>query len=131
MLQCRPVNSSVRRLTSWLAVFAILLAALAPTVSRALAASGWDGWVEICSSAGPAFVKLPDAGKPAQKDGVASHLDNCPFCGNHAAAAGLPPSEVVLPSSAARDVLPELFYRAPSPLFAWASSQPRAPPARG
>jgi hypothetical protein len=120
-----------RRFAAWLANFAILLAAFAPTVSHAMAAArGGASWVEICTTAGPAIVKLNgDQAPNAPKNAPASHLEHCPFCFPHAGAAGLPPAVAALPVTVGSYALPELFYRAPRPLFAWAAGQPRAPPA--
>jgi len=56
------VNALRRRpLFAWIALLAITLAALMPTVSRALAPSRAElpaGWVEICSGAGMQWVSL-------------------------------------------------------------------------
>lgn len=125
------MHRRLSRFATWLATFAILLAALAPTVSHAMAAArGQDVWVEICTTTGPSVVKVAGdhAPVPAQHD-AASHMEHCPFCALHAGAAPLPPAVAALPVSEARHALPELFLRAPRPLYAWAGSQPRAPPA--
>lgn len=126
-----------KRLAAWFAMFAILLAALAPSVSHAVAAAKGDAsWIEVCTSAGPALVKVADEQSPTPApaqpvpgdQGV--HLEHCPFCFTHAGAFGLPPATLtVLPAAGSAELLPTLFYRAPRPLFAWAAGQPRAPPA--
>ncbi|HEX4325561.1 MAG TPA: DUF2946 domain-containing protein [Burkholderiales bacterium] len=123
------LHARTRRFAAWLATFAILLAALAPTVSHAMAAvRGGASWVEICTATGPALVKVAAEQVPA-KGGGTSHFDHCPFCSIHAGAAGLPPAAAALPVATGAYALPELFLRAPRPLFAWAAGQPRAPPA--
>lgn len=101
--------------------------ALAPTVSHALAASGpGNPWAEICSVAGGKVV-VADIGSEAD---AGSHLGHCPLCGQLGSAPALPVAE----SSGSfavdgADFLPALFAQSPSPLFAWAAAQPRAPPA--
>lgn len=128
------LQQRTRRIAAWLATFAILLAALSPTVSHAMAAvRGGASWVEVCTATGPALVKV--AGEPAPaapaKGGSApdlAHFDHCPFCSTHAGTAGLPPAAAALPVVTGAPTLPELFLRAPRPLFAWAAGQPRAPP---
>jgi hypothetical protein len=117
-----------RRFAAWLASFAILLAALAPTVSHAMAAArGGASWVEICTATGPALVKIADEQVPARNS--TAHFEHCPFCSAHAGAAGLPPAATALPVAAGAHALPQLFLRAPRSLFAWDPAQARAPPA--
>jgi hypothetical protein len=119
-----------RRFATWLATFAILLAALAPTVSHAMAAlHGAGKWVEVCTATGPAVIKVASGETPAPVKDGASHFEHCPFCAAHAGAAPLSPATTALSVADGRPVLPELFYRAPRPLFTWAASQPRGPPA--
>jgi hypothetical protein len=121
----------VRRLfrqATWLAIVAMVGLALVPTVSHALAASGpGNPWAEICSVAGGKLVMADAAG--AQAD-AGVHLGHCPLCGQLADSPALPmpPSGgLAVPDGA--DFLPMLFGQSPSPLFAWAAAQPRAPPA--
>jgi len=116
------------RQATWLAIFAMLGLALAPTVSHALAASGpGNPWAEICSVAGGKVVVADATGSEAE---AGSHLGHCPLCGQLGSAPALPMAE----SSGSfavdgADFLPALFAQSPSPLFAWAAAQPRAPPA--
>ena len=119
---------------AWIACFAILLAALAPTISHALAAQQHpvqqQEWVEICSMEGSKMVMVEHehtAPQPAHDS--FGHMEHCPFCLNHAVAHGLPPIDSpVLPMVAGSSVLPPLYYQASRPLFAWDVAQPRAPP---
>lgn len=118
-----------RRHLSWIASLAILLAALAPWVSRAHGSAGftqlmedWPAWQAICSAA--------DLGKqdmPASAD----HGAHCPFCLPHPGALGLPLAAMpALPvPDAAQAELPPRFLQAAATAHAWRSSQPRAPPA--
>jgi len=122
-------------MTVWIAAFAVLLAALAPSISHAIAAAkGTPGaWTEICTGTGLKRVQLDgkDASPHAPGKGDKSfHFDDCPFCLGHAVSLGLPPAvPPTLQSAAGPHFLPPLFYLAPRPLFAWIAAQPRAPPA--
>jgi hypothetical protein len=102
------LSKVTRRFTAWIACFAILLAALAPSISHAMAGAGsTSAWIEICSIAGTRFVPADDGGSP-----------------------GLPSNPLLtLPVIDGKPVLPSLYYQASRPLFAWASAQSRAPPA--
>ncbi len=117
----------------WMACCAILLAALAPTLSRALtvAQGGAVPSLEICSVAGgmnmvPLKLSLDDS-TPAKN---AMQMGDCPCCGMHAAVLALPPVSLAPASGALiKGLLPVLFYQSATPLFAWTPLQPRGPPA--
>jgi hypothetical protein len=124
------LNRLTRRITAWIAMFAILLAALAPSVSHALATR--DGktssWMEICSATGTKLVKADKASSPAPAKKFACP-EHCPFCSFHGNAADLPiSSDFTLPVLSASSARPALFYHSSRPLFVWASAQSRAPP---
>ncbi len=128
------MTSITRQFAAWIACFAILLSALAPSISRAVAHAKQEsgsGWVEICSMAGIRFVKA-EAGKSGvgQPDGKAMQMEHCAFCSMHAGSVGLPPTSPVLPLSldAGTALQPALYYQSPSPLFVWSTAQSRAPP---
>jgi hypothetical protein len=58
------------------------------------------------------------------------HFEHGPFCYTHAGSFGLTPVIFFTsPIGLSAALRPALFYRSPQPLFAWRSSQPRAPPA--
>ena len=56
-----------RSLSTWIAILAILLNALMPTLSVALerprAPSGNSGWIEVCSTQGTFWVRLAPDGQ--------------------------------------------------------------------
>jgi len=114
---------------AWIALFAIGMLALAPSISRALAFSAGEGrWAEICTPQGARLVSLDDRGDTAPL--AAPALDHCPFCAlGGDSAAPLPTAVMALTLSVATDAPPRLFLLSPRPLFAWRSAQPRAPPA--
>ncbi|WP_334190449.1 DUF2946 domain-containing protein [Noviherbaspirillum sp.] len=73
----------------------------------------------------------PDTAGELSKDSHSSglHFEHCPFCFTHAGSFGLAPfSAVIVAPAAGASILPVLFYRSPSRLFAWTAAQPRAPP---
>jgi Protein of unknown function (DUF2946) len=120
---------AIRRLfrqATWLAIFAMLGLALAPTVSHALAASGpGNPWAEICSVAGGKLVVADAAGAQADSG---THLGHCPLCGQTGGAPALPSAVFVPLRVDGAEHRPAVFSHAPRPLFAWAAAQPRAPP---
>ena len=116
----------------WIACIAIFLAALAPTVSRALTvASGLAvPSLEICSVAGGMTMlpATPSTDAPDTKGSM--RMGDCPCCSMHADTLSLPPTSLVLASGEVlTGLLPELFYQSATPLFAWTPVQPRGPPA--
>ena len=102
--------STHRRIFStWIAILAVLLNALVPTVSLAFepdptpgsAVSG--GWIEMCTSQGSSWVKLDTDGQISAQTSqrpegapAATHNGHCPYCLTHAASFGLPPASVAL-----------------------------------
>ncbi len=125
------MTSITRWYASWIACFAILFAALAPSISHAIAArhGGAATWAEICTTGGAKLLKTGDA-TPSSPDGAKLlHLEHCAFCVTHAGADGPPPSAgFVLPIVGGVSIAPTLFYQSPRPLFIWTSAQSRAPP---
>lgn len=119
-----------KRLTSWIAAVAILLASLAPSLSHALGSTAGASWIEICTSQGSKWITEKSDGSPSTP--IASHIfEHCPFCSMHAPAPGLPPSLETAPLLIeGHGDFPPAFYSAPRTLHAWASAQPRAPPKR-
>lgn len=124
-----------RRFAAWIACFAILLAALAPSISQAVANAKQEsgsGWAEICSVAGIRFVQVLQADDGAADEtsgGKAMQMEHCAFCSTHAGSVGLPPSPVLpLPVASGTAIFPALYYQSPSPLFIWSTAQSRAPP---
>ena len=67
-----------RRL-AWCALCAVTVAALAPTVSRALAQARGVVWVEICSAAGTEWVDLNGDGTPSSQSVLADEA-HCDYC---------------------------------------------------
>lgn len=130
-----------QRLLAFIAIAAMLLGALLPGLSRALAAGegGAPHWVEVCSAAGSyripvgevedTFLSAPDAGTDPAGSSLASDLAHCPGCCPHAGVTALPPPELpAFDCPVGAEPVPALFLLSPRPLFAWAVALARAPP---
>ena len=120
-----------RRFTTWLALLAVVLGALAPTVAQAVVASSDRApWVEVCSVSGMVWVKA-DTGERAgaEHDGpMRDAAQHCAWCSLHGGAAGLPPLITVAEPAPRQNDLPPAFYRAVTLSGTWAPPQARAPP---
>ena len=119
-----------RVLTSWVALLAILMAALAPSISHALSAKNSASLIEVCTALGAKWVQ-PDGSSADQApaSGDVHPFEHCPYCTLHAKDIAIPVAPVV-PALAisSSDLLPTAFLAEPRTLYAWASAQPRAPP---
>jgi hypothetical protein len=117
------------RCSVWIALFAILFGALAPTISHAFAAgSGLPLDAPICTSEGSSLA--PTAGAKPSQETMLDGFKHCAYCLTHAGSFALTPqSSTVFAVDAGRDLFPTLFYQAPGRLFPWTAAQSRAPPA--
>jgi len=127
-----PLNLFTRRFAAWAACLAILMSALAPSVSHSLAlARGADiAWMEVCSVAGTkAFKADADAAGSAVSHELPGQAGHCPFCSTHAASfALLPATAPGLRDNGSAPMRPLIFYQSPRPLAIWTDAQSRAPP---
>ena len=123
------LSQPTRRLISWLALLAVVMAALAPTMSRALGREAAAAWVEVCTAQGSRWVALDGQGDAGSSD--AGHPgEHCPYCSLHVPVLGTPPADApVLVLPALVHAVPTAFLAAPRTLHAWVVAQPRAPPA--
>jgi len=122
------------RLIAFIACIGMMLSALAPAISHAMAnhQGSTSLLLEICSATGDKSdlaIKL-DLQNPADsKDSKMAPMQHCSYCLTHAGSYALLANvSPVLITPNLSYFLPPLFYRAPQPLFAWAASNPRAPP---
>ncbi len=125
-MRALPVRT---RLTSWIAVFAILLASLVPSLSQAMGFEKGMSWIEVCTAQGSKWVAddAGDSGTPATTKHL---LEHCPYCSIHSPALGMPPATISVAEAVDRGhEVPLAFLAAPRTLHAWVSAQPRAPPA--
>lgn len=113
----------------WLALFAVLLNALAPTVSHALAASRPALPVDVCSVDGGAPFAAAAALLMQDDHGAMGLAGDCGYCLAHAGSHGLPPPvhSLHVPALGA-EPRPFLFHHAPRPLAIWLAAVPRGPP---
>lgn len=119
-----------RALTSWVAILAILMAALAPSVSHALAAHGSVAWIEVCSALGSKWVRAdaPER-EPASGSSGVQALEHCPYCTLQDHAPALPASRSNENLCAAPGLDPlAARIAAPQTAAVWHRAQPRAPP---
>ncbi|NVD99863.1 DUF2946 family protein [Massilia sp. BJB1822] len=111
---------------AWVACAAVLLAALMPSLSHALAADRVMNVMlaEICSASGAASA---DQGQTSP-DQQAGHLQDCHYCQLQTDTPVLPAPLIVAGPAKLCPARPALFYQSPEPLFSWAASSPRGPP---
>jgi len=121
---------STRRLRYvWLALFAVLLNALAPTVSHALAASRPAIPVDVCSVDGGAPFAAAAALLMQDEQHAGMGALACGYCVAHAGSHGLPPVHAPLVFAFGTEPRPFLFHHASRPLAVWLAAVPRGPPA--
>lgn len=115
---------------AWLALVAVSGWSFVPTLAhaRSFVLGSADMQAEICTAQGP---QRAASGETLPAGDVAGVQGHCPYCACGGTPAMLPPAAAtaVLPPAPAPAGPPPLFLHAPRTLFAWASAQPRAPPA--
>ena len=108
----------------WIAIFAMLLNALAPSISHALVR--FDARAAICTSPGGPALKQPASGQSTLPDAM---MQDCAYCVVHGGSNMLPPpAPTVLALTAGHALHPLLLYHAPTPLLALSAAAPRGPP---
>jgi hypothetical protein len=140
-MQAMKSKSTSWRWTIWIACFAVLMNALAPSISHAMAAmNDFPATWEICRTdsgalAAPGQPDLVAVGagvslaKKITQDKIAS-MDDCGYCLPHGGSFALMPSTITgLGLMGGHALRPFLFYRAPQPLLALTAAPPRGPPA--
>lgn len=128
----QATRTSIKR-WAWLVSFTILLAAMLPSLSHAMLVSQGATFAEICSATGAKLVVIDASGNVDTSRDSSSLMNssmNCPYCAIHHGAPDLPPAALSwTPPAALAFERPQLFLVAPRPLFAWAPSLARGPPA--
>jgi Protein of unknown function (DUF2946) len=122
-------NSKNSKLISWIATLAILMSALAPSISQALSLSqSGKGFVaEICTTSGAKLTQVVDDEDSSPSS--AKMEGHCPYCVVSSlylllTASGL---EFRTPGHYLKQSLSS--YHSPQSLFSWLSLPSRAPPA--
>lgn len=131
-----------RTIVQWIAILAVLMNALAPSVSMALnvasgpQAQGQAQWVEVCASQGSTWVLLAADGstletrqsRPADAPSTL-HAEHCLYCLTHAASFALPAEDpapfALLQASSVHGPSAVSVPRTGSP---WRAQVARAPP---
>jgi Protein of unknown function (DUF2946) len=117
----------------WLTALAMMLSALAPSISfasRAIQGADID-FASICTATGIKWVdnqsgEILESAPTTSKSAV--HAERCEACLTHPLAI-LPVSQVLLYTPViALTRMPSLFLQAPRTLFVWSQANPRAPP---
>src|SRR5690606_1422637 len=121
-----------RKVLANIACMAILFNAVAPAVSHALSSDqdNTTTWMQVCTVAGVKLIPLDIGDRPdTPPNNAATTMEHCAYCFNHTDAWAIPSAPYAFSAYLKLSYqLPELFYHAPRPLFAWASANPRAPP---
>jgi hypothetical protein len=108
-----------------LACVAVLLSALMPALSHALAPDRAAALLaEICSPGG--IRNVGEDGKAPVKKPMS--MEDCSYCRIQFDTPVLPsaPPALIIAAIVARH--PVLYYQSPAPLFSWISAKPRGPP---
>jgi hypothetical protein len=91
-----------KRLSTWIAILAVVFASLAPSISHALAANNNQTSLlqELCSAQGTKrFIAVDltvDTQKSPSQNGAAMHFEHCPFCASHAGTVAITASSIAL-----------------------------------
>ena len=118
-----------RLVSSWLAILAVLMAALAPAITQALPDPGTPVAVEVCTAQGAQWLDVTSSGDPTPSPGLGHALHHCPYCSLHADALVLPVMPGAVPALPRPQAAPALLpAEVPSADRPWTCAQPRAPP---
>jgi len=115
-----------RSVSSWIALFAILVVTFAPSLTGLLSASRGQLWDLVCSATS-AVSKTASTGDDSPA--MPHAFEHCPYCALHADLA--PPPDPAQSGAGVAVVFrtrPTAFVRAPRANPVWATAQPRAPP---
>jgi hypothetical protein len=112
---------------AWLAVLLALFAALAPTVSHALAFDAATRGIEICTSTGAKTISADSPNGPQS----AVSLEHCPFClhsADRVAPAPAPVAYLFLAHGGQQEATAwQAFFYSPN---LYSKAAPRGPPPR-
>lgn len=117
--------------TSLALLWALLASAWGPAMAGARTSPGAGGWASVCTSTGLMDLRGAPAGPDAPADAPLMAGMHCAWCCAHASLAA-PPAPPDFDTSLRKDLStpwPALYFQAPHRLHAWATAQPRGPPA--
>jgi hypothetical protein len=120
-----------RHLAHWIAIIAVLMSSVAPSVSQAvsLAQHGQGISIEICTTTGVKMTQVIDASVASDAGESAEANGDCPLCVVHGSYVLPLNLELSFAKPVNNNIYPQLFYQSPKPLFAWVALPSRAPPA--
>ena len=114
----------------WLAVIAILMSAVAPTVSQSLSSktSSLD-YTYVCTASGMKAEALSgDRSKDTQSNHKQAMGDHCGYCVFQGTYFVPTDGSIRFDPSKLASFYPELYYQSPKPLNAWIKLPSQAPP---
>jgi Protein of unknown function (DUF2946) len=127
----RAAHHYIKRITALLAIFAMLLVALMPTVSRAAALINGDATMlqALCTGGSTKYV-VSDSLSSDPTHQIAKHMESCGYCIAFGDDAALLLTTISHTNSLTtfQHEMPARFYSAASKLHAWNNAQARAPP---
>jgi Protein of unknown function (DUF2946) len=91
-----------KRLTSWIAILAVVFASIAPSISHAFPAKNNQPTLlqELCSAQGAKRLIAVDLAVDTQKapsqNQAAMHFEHCPYCATHAGTVAITTSPIAL-----------------------------------
>ena len=118
-----------RRFTAWLAMLALVMSALAPTVSQAVVMSSERGdWLEVCTTTGVMWVKADSAAADDGTMPMAGHEQGCYICTH--TVTGAPPvlTGITAPVMGQPSLRFDSLASSAHTAVPWAAAQSRAPP---
>jgi hypothetical protein len=95
-------TSYAKRLTSWIAILAVVFASIAPSISHAFPAKNNQPTLlqELCSAQGAKRLIAVDLAVDTQKapsqNQAAMHFEHCPYCATHAGTVAITTSPIAL-----------------------------------
>jgi hypothetical protein len=124
-----PFARVQRRFTAWLAMLAVVLSSLVPTLAQAVVvASDRSDWMQVCSATGMVWVQADHAVGDTQSAPAADVGMQCPWCSLHSPATSLLPALASGVASAAPASLGDGVMAKASPVGVWIAAPARAPP---
>jgi hypothetical protein len=119
-----------RHLAHWIAIIAVLMGSVVPTVSQAVSLTqNVQGMsIEICTTTGVKMTHVIDLGIAGNTEDLAQSGEHCPLCVIHDNQALPLNLGLSFAKPVNSNIYPQLFYQSPKPLFAWVVLPSRAPP---
>jgi hypothetical protein len=117
--------------SAWLALTALLLAAVAPALAHVFSDNTRTAWVEVCTAQGAKWVPVAQTATTDDEPApVSAHgsIDHCPYCNLQAAPALLQRDDPAWRLAPAGATPAPLTAQAPIESLAWPRAQPRGPP---